>query len=197
MSPPVERALRVFVAVSLSPPLRQAVRTLQHSWSATGAQPRWVDPENLHVTLRFLGLLPEGRVGDVTGAAEEASRDVGPFLLGLGSCGRFPPRGSPRVLWVGITDGARELAALASALDAALRRRRFPREERAFRPHVTVARIREGDRLPGLEAWLEGCGDHELGQMRVEAIHVMESQLRPQGPLYRPLAVVPLGRAGR
>lgn len=197
MSPPAERALRVFVAVPLAAPLQEAVRRAQASWRAEGPQPRWVAPENLHVTLRFLGSLPEGRVDDVTAAVEEASRDVGPFLLGLGTWGRFPAHGVPRVLWVGITRGARELAALATALEAALRRRRFPREDRPFRPHVTVARVREGDRLPGLDAWIEARGDQELGQVRVETIHVMESQLRPQGPLYQPLALVPLGRTAR
>src|SRR5690606_39982385 len=70
---------------------------------------RWVAPENLHITLRFLGSVPERRLADVAGALAEASRLVGPFLLELGSCGYFPPRGTPRVLWVGVAAGGDQL----------------------------------------------------------------------------------------
>lgn len=191
------RALRVFVAVPLAPPLRAAVAGLQQSLRARGGRLRWVEPGNLHVTLRFLGSLPEARVDDVAGALEEASRQVGPFLLELGSCGRFPGGGAPRVLWVGITGGVQELTTLAGRLEEGLRKRGFAPEDRGFRPHVTVARVREGDRPPGLDLWLQECAGRPVGSMRVEAVHVMASQLRPQGPLYRSLRVVPLSGGSR
>lgn len=195
-SPAAGEALRVFIAVPLAAPVRSAVGRVRAS-IPEGRSVRWVDPDNLHITLRFLGSVPEARLDDVAGAAAEASRQVGPFLLELGSCGRFPPRGVPRVLWIGLSAGGAELAALASALEEALARRGFPRETRAFRPHVTVARIREGGAVPEVDRWLETWRNERFGRMQVEAVHVMESRLRPQGPLYRSLRVVPLGGDGR
>ncbi|HEY8532129.1 MAG TPA: RNA 2',3'-cyclic phosphodiesterase [Limnochorda sp.] len=195
-SPAAGQALRVFVAVPLTEALRAALGQVRGRFAGEPAV-RWVAPENLHITLRFLGAVPEARLDDVAAAVEEASRQVGPFLLELGSCGRFPPRGAARVLWVGITAGGSELSTLAELLEDALARRGFPREARAFRAHVTVARIRDGWSFPEADAWLAEWRDERFGQMQVEAAHVMESRLRPEGPIYRSLRACPLGRAGR
>ncbi|MBO2518820.1 MULTISPECIES: RNA 2',3'-cyclic phosphodiesterase [Limnochorda] len=194
-SPAKERARRLFIAVPLTAALQEAVVRVRAPLP-DGRAIRWVAPENLHITLRFLGSVPERRLADVAGALAEASRLVGPFLLELGSCGYFPPRGTPRVLWVGVAAGGDQLSSLAAAVEEALARRGFPRETRAFRPHVTVARIREGASLPGVEQWLAAWEGESFGQMPVETVHLMESQLRPQGPLYRTLSQVPLGGGG-
>lgn len=193
--PAAGQALRVFIAVPLAGPLRSAVAQVRERFAGEPSV-RWVAPDNLHITLRFLGAVPEARLDDVAAAVEEASRQVGPFLLELGSCGRFPPRGAARVLWVGITAGGSELSTLSAVLEEALARQGFPRESKAFQPHVTVARIREGWSFPAADQWLEEWQNHRFGQMQVEAVHIMESRLRPQGPLYQSLREVPLGSAG-
>jgi len=151
----------------------------------------WVRAENLHVTLRFLGSVDEATLGRVREALAEAAAEVGPFRLALAGFGGFPSPSAPRVLWVGVTDGAEPLGALHARVEAALARRGLPPEGRAFHPHVTLGRAREPRGVSGIAELLEGRGE-PLGETRVEAVHLMRSDLDPGGARYGVLAREPL-----
>lgn len=152
----------------------------------------WVRVENLHVTLRFLGAVDETTLGRAREALAEAAGDVAPFRLDLAGFGGFPSASSPRVIWVGVRDGAEPLVTLYARLEAALARRGLPPEGRAFHPHVTVGRAREPRGVPGLAGCLEASGE-PLGETRVDAVHLMRSDLDPGGARYSVLAREPLG----
>jgi 2'-5' RNA ligase len=104
---------------------------------------RWVGPDALHLTLRFLGATPEDRVASAAAALAEATKTARPFEVLLAGSGAFPSASSPRALWLGIEAGGQELAALARALDAALASRGWPSDPRPFRAHLTFARCED------------------------------------------------------
>jgi 2'-5' RNA ligase len=145
---------RLFVAVPIPDVARVAVETLVAGVRAD-AKPgvrdvRWVRMDGLHVTLRFLGPTPEDKVAGVVEAVDAAAAGARPFAVMLRGAGAFPSAARPRALWLGVDDGADELAALAAGLDDALVDLGWPRSERPFRAHLTLARadgVRAGRRV--------------------------------------------------
>lgn len=155
---------------------------------------RRVKPENLHVTLAFLGWTPDERLDEVTGAAREAAAGVARFELVFEGAGRFPPRGRPRVLWIGIADGGPNVLQLATGVAAGLRRRGLRFDDRPLAPHLTLARVPDdasGAETKTIAAALESLIAPRL-QFMVDEIAVVQSVLSPKGPRYAALATVPL-----
>jgi len=137
-----ESRARLFVAVQ---PVPAAVRGVEDAVQALrglacASELRWVPPEKLHFTLRFLGSVPVGLRGALAGVCEEVAKRHAPFDLTLSGGGAFPSQRRASVLWVGATDGADALCALAEALGPGLDALGFEREARAFKPHLTLAR---------------------------------------------------------
>jgi len=182
---------RIFVAVALDAALREAVADLQRRVEEAGAPLRWVKPENLHFTLRFLGSISEAQLRRVQIAAREAARGVAPFVVSLAGLGAFPGRERPQVVWVGVGEGAEPLRALAARLDDALARQRFPREPRGFEPHLTLARVKEQRLWADVRRVLAVFQAAPVGHQEVASLAVMESLLRPQGPVYTQVEEVP------
>jgi 2'-5' RNA ligase len=151
-----------------------------------------VRAENLHVTLRFLGSVEEGALPDVREALEEAAEGTAPFTVTLGGLGGFPSPRAPRVIWAGVATGGEALAALYGRLETALARRAIPPEERPFHAHVTLGRAREPRGAGALGTVLEERRE-AFGEVVVDAIHLMRSELDPSGARYSVLARVPLG----
>ena len=154
----------------------------------------WIAPSNLHLTLKFLGAVPEERIAAVAGALDEAAREAHPFQAQIRGLGAFPSAGRPRVVWAGVTDGAVEMTALARRVDTALAALGFPRDERPFSPHVTLGRVRRPGRSPDLTDALGSAAAREFGRMRVPSASLMRSELGPRGARYTELAAVTLGR---
>jgi RNA 2',3'-cyclic 3'-phosphodiesterase len=155
---------------------------------------RRVKPENLHVTLAFLGQTPDERIGDVTEAAREAAAPVSQFPLAFDRAGRFPERGRPRVVWLGIADGAPSVLELGQGVYAALRSRGLRFDDRPLAPHLTLARVPEDATTAEAKtvgAALEGLPVESL-RFEVTDIAVVQSVLSPKGARYTALATVPL-----
>jgi 2'-5' RNA ligase len=135
---------RLFVAIPIPPPVREAITAVVDSVRAAGdpavRDVRWVRLDGLHLTLRFLGPTDEERVADTAAAVERTARSVDPFDVVIAGGGAFPSVARPRALWLGVADGGAELGATAAKLDDALAEVGWPREERAFRAHLTLAR---------------------------------------------------------
>ncbi len=186
---------RIFVAVNLAPDLCESLAAARGVLGAAAPRLRWVPTQNLHLTLRFLGPITETQMARVAEAAGEVVASVPPFSITLAGLGAFPSPRSPRVLWVGVAEGADRLTGVAESLEAALRRRKFRAEPRAFTPHLTVARARSEGRPPDLTAVLAGGGAASFvaGTQVVDALAVMESTLRPTGAIYQQVARAPLG----
>lgn len=184
--------IRSFIAVLLPEAVRTRVHEAAADLRALGAAVSWVRAENLHVTLRFLGSVDERTLGRVREALDEAAAATAPFTLTLGGFGGFPGSRAPRVVWVGVGDGAAALAELYARVEAALGRRGLPSEERPFHGHVTLGRARDPRGAAALGPALERPAP-PLGEVVVAAVHLMRSDLDPAGARYSVLAHAPLG----
>jgi 2'-5' RNA ligase len=153
-------------------------------------------PEHFHLTLRFLDELPETAATGVLDAMGEAAGSAAPFELELRGLGGFPNARDPRVLWVGLGDGAASVLALVDGLEAGLGRRGFPLEPRPFCPHATLRRLhRPAERNAAASRILE-VGDRSFGRQRVEELVLYESRLDGPRAIHRPRGVVRLGVGG-
>lgn len=184
---------RLFTAVELSEPVREAVSARQAviaaSLRAAGDRDlRVVKPGQLHLTLVFIGEVPEERVPVLTSTLAEPI-PVPPFELEIGLPGVFPADGAPRVLWLAVSRGATELARLHEVVSARLETLGIPRERRPYQPHLTIGRWR--DRAPArLRHALVPGGPVPIE--RVDAVTLFRSRLGPGAPEHTPLARAPL-----
>jgi RNA 2',3'-cyclic 3'-phosphodiesterase len=193
--------VRTFVAVLIGDELRTRVSGVQEPLKKLAPDVKWVAPDNLHVTIKFLGNVREDDLPGVYRAVEEASGAVSQFDLSLSGLGAFPNARRARVVWVGIEEGREQLVKLASAVDSKLARLGFPKEEREFKSHITIGRVKEPSRKdswrdgPSLERLASGINEidaSDLGSQRVSSVAVMRSELRPGGPVYSPLKEIAL-----
>ncbi len=187
--------VRAFLAVPLAPELSPAVTELQKRLDSSGAKVKWVAPENLHFTLKFLGEIPEERVSEVATATHKAVVGSGQFDLDIAGAGAFPHTRRPRTVWVGTREGAEALAALAGAIEDSLAEIGIPRESKSFRPHLTIGRVKGRDFLQTLGELIELEAETEIGRQRVAAACLMKSDLHRSGPVYTTLAEISLGES--
>jgi RNA 2',3'-cyclic 3'-phosphodiesterase len=170
--------IRAFVAVLLPEAVRDRIHATAAGLRARAPTVAWVRADNLHLTLRFLGEVEPTALAVIDGALAQAAGTVAPFPVTLGGLGGFPGPRTPRVVWVGVTEGAGGLVALHAGVEAALGAVGVAPEGRSYHPHVTLGRARGGRSGPGVSGD-EGWGG--LGTFRVEAIHLMRSELGPAG----------------
>lgn len=177
--------VRAFVALDLDAPAHERLVTAIEALRPQLRGVKWVRPEGLHLTLRFLGTSSEDVLDCMKPRLAAAASRCPPCQAGLTGFGLFPERGAPRVLWVGL-DFAPPLRALQDAAEAAAADCGFARERRPFSPHLTLGRWRERGPRPALPA-------AELGMARLERLVLYRSELRPGGAVYTPLGIFPLG----
>jgi 2'-5' RNA ligase len=180
------RPMRLFVALDIPEDVRSAIGALAAKLRPACRNARWVRIDGVHVTLKFIGeTSPEKSEAMKTALAALPSRASIPMnFRGLGF---FPNDRRPRVLWAGIEAGP-DLAALASAVDTALAALGIPREERAFSPHLTLARFDTPRGLEALHAAIEKGGHLEFGATTAQEFHLYQSILKPGGAEYTRLA---------
>ncbi|MFQ6098792.1 MAG: RNA 2',3'-cyclic phosphodiesterase, partial [Armatimonadota bacterium] len=153
---------------------------------------KWVEPDNLHLTLKFLGNIPEAQVEPIAGALEGVACDTAPFVAHVAGVGAFPNLKRPRVVWAGIASGSDELKRLAANVQEALVPLGFDPERREFSAHLTLGRVKSFVNVAGLAEAIRQEAEADLGPMPVEAVHLMQSELRPSGPMYSALAQLSL-----
>lgn len=193
------RPLRLFIAIELSPEVKQGIGRLQTDLKQRlpPRVVRWTNPEGIHLTLKFLGDTPESKVPAVTQGVLAAAAGFEPFELSVAGFGCFPNPHKARVLWVGIPDAPRSLAGVQRAVDLQMARLDYARETRPFSPHLTLGRV--NDRVSpaerqALAALLDRTMIGELGVMPVQEIVLFQSELRPDGAVYTALARLFLAR---
>jgi 2'-5' RNA ligase len=180
---------RTFVALDPGEAVRDRLVALQEELAHTGADVKWVEADNLHLTLLFLGEVDQRALMDVCRAVGEQAQQFAPFPLSLAGAGAFPNLRRPRTLWVGVRTGAAQVCALHNALEAPLLELGcYRREERQFTPHLTLGRVK-GER--GSDDLARALTKHAAwvgGETVVDTVHVMGSELTPTGPVYTVLS---------
>ncbi|MBI4311380.1 MAG: RNA 2',3'-cyclic phosphodiesterase [Chloroflexi bacterium] len=195
-----DRRARLFVAVELPASVRdvigQAIREMQER-GVTAV--RWVRAEGVHLTLKFLGETPESRLEAIVRAMALAAAGAPPFELHVQGAGAFPNMRSPRVVWLGLHGQVDVLQGLQAGLEEALAGEGFPKEERAFTPHLTLGRI-DGKLSPpqlhGLAESVEEFGSRSFPAFPVDGVSLVESLLERTGARYVQRNGVPLGQRG-
>lgn len=190
--------LRAFIAVPVSDEVRTIVASVEENLRGLGADVKWVDPRNVHLTLKFLGAVEAGRIGAVGSALKSALAGADAPGITVCGAGTFPPgKKSVRVVWLGITEGQAALVEIARRVDDACAALGFAREERPFSPHLTIGRVRrESGRLADLA---RGVGALEFNPLKVDIdrVNLMRSELSPKGPTYTVLDSFALGESGK
>jgi 2'-5' RNA ligase len=194
---PGKTGIRSFVAVELSDEVRQALAAVQRDLKvqAPPGAVRWTRPDSIHLTLQFLGDILPDQVEAIAGALRAACAGRAPFAFELAGAGVFPNLNRPRVVWVGVVEPSGALSALQQRVVQALAPLGFVPEERGFSPHLTIGRAARdaGSRdLAALGALVARAGIGSLGRVAVNAVNLMKSDLKPDGAVYTPLAVIPL-----
>ena len=189
--------VRAFIAIELPQAAREGLARLEDALRRPEHRcVKWVSPEGIHLTLKFLGNVPAGRVPEVGAAVAEAARNVPPFRLEIAGTGVFPGLKQVRVFWVGIGGEVDRLRALQGSIDSTLATLGFAREDRPFVPHLTLARVRQGA-SPGERRSFGELVDsvvfEEKHGIDVRAVSLMRSQLTSAGAVYTRLSSVELG----
>ncbi|MCD6358584.1 MAG: RNA 2',3'-cyclic phosphodiesterase [Dehalococcoidia bacterium] len=182
--------IRSFIAVELPVDVRNELGVIEEKLRhGMDLSVKWVNPKSIHLTLKFLGNIPQAKVPQIADALATVTKDNSPFSLELGELGVFPNLRRPRVIWLGLDGDVDKLISLQKKVDAALEALGFAREARPFKAHLTLGRVRGRG------------GQHDLGELLADAnpengccfevngVSLMKSRLTPQGAIYMQLAL--------
>lgn len=177
--------MRIFIAIEVSSEIARAAHELVERLARARETVRWVQPENMHLTLKFLGEVEDVRTIDVCRAVQAAVEPFASFPFRCGGVGAFPNASRPRTVWIGLDQGEAPMIALQESVDRALYDIGFPLESRRFHPHLTLGRVkRECRDLPKLLDQFEGF---EAGGMLARQVAIVASKLESSGPVYTKL----------
>ncbi len=189
MNSSVVNAYRTFIAIELPQSIRALVaHYIDQLHSAfPGVRASWLREDNLHLTLKFLGDVPVTRLPALSDAADEAARSIQAFNMIVSGCGSFPPRGQPKVLWIGIDDAEDNLSRLHQGLEESCAVAGFERDARDFHPHLTIARLRKPAGSRGL-AEAHRARPFSSQRFTVSEIVVFKSELLREGSKHTALS---------
>jgi RNA 2',3'-cyclic 3'-phosphodiesterase len=192
-----DEILRTFIAIELDEKLRIALKTIQDKFQrqTPPGSVRWVAPEVIHLTLKFLGDTPRRRLPEVEAALKTACAGFAPFEFMVEGRGCFPNTRRPRVIWVAVRDKGQSLSRLRASIEHHVAPLGWPTEERAFSPHLTLGRVGRGassrDETTVGQA-VEASVVEQVGHQRVTEVSLIQSDLRSTGAVYRTLFSFPL-----
>lgn len=187
-----EEKIRCFIALDLPERNKEELRPMIGKLAEKNRGIKWVKPENLHFTLKFLGHIDPDRLAGLEGACQKVAAGTEPFDLALGGLGFFPGPTSPRVVWLGLTGGEKEVKEIARKIQDEIAAQ-FPPESRPFEAHLTLGRVRERTRES-----FSGPGDMDRAKTspsKIEKVVIKQSILKPDGPVYKVLKEYVLGTA--
>jgi 2'-5' RNA ligase len=185
--------LRCFIALDIPDDIQRMLATVIEDLKATRADVKWVDPGNIHLTLKFLGSVDTKKVGNVRSLIKSLNDRFTVIGSGIGSIGAFPNLSRPQVVWAGLSKGQQEISALFNELEDGLVKLDFPKDQRKFSPHLTLGRVRSGCNLRELSERIRyyalAPNDFIINEMAF-----FKSTLTPRGAMYEALEKVKLSR---
>lgn len=185
--------IRSFIAIALPPELLKTLRTLQWEARHAGVKARWVNPGQIHCTLKFLGDSAAKGLEKVAAILERHCAARAPFELTCQGLGVFPDLERPRVLWAGLEASATIFAELQQAIEEATAAIGYKSDGRPFHPHLTIGRMEAGRGGAALTPFLQAFGRRRFGAFPVTHIELIKSELTPKGPIYTQLQSFSLG----
>ncbi len=191
--------VRTFIAIHLNDTLRDQIEALANELRRRpgGQAARWTPKGNIHLTIKFLGDVERNDLPAVYEAVGRAAAGVTPFAVEVADLGCFPNTRRPNIVWVGLQGELAALRRLQQAIEGALEPLGHPRERRPFSPHLTIGRVNRrasAAETAALGQTIASYGPVALGRVAVASVSVVQSDLRPAGPIYTDLSMAPLGR---
>ena len=183
----MQQTIRTFIAFELPPAIISLLREIQHKLKRLKLGARWVRPENIHLTLKFLGDIQPGDVERIGVAMADAVSEFGPIALAVRGIGVFPGIKRPRVIWVGIGGDTQALFALQTRLEENLVPLGFPREKRAFKAHLTLGRIKHAGNPEIIRQMTDEFTDLRSEDIILKQLILYKSDLKPSGAVYSQL----------
>ena len=182
----MSESIRSFLAFDIdSEQVMKRLTDVQGLLVKTGADLKVVEPQNIHITMRFLGNVLLGTVEKIFDGMKKVQ--FTPFDVKICGVGAFPDVRYPRVVWAGITEGADQLRSIFGQLEPHLRGLGFAPDSKGFSPHLTIARVRSGKNKAELASFIEENGGYEFGVVRAACLRLKKSELTPRGPVYSTL----------
>lgn len=185
--------LRCFIAVELPETVKSSLRDVLGILRKSDAAVRWTPPENIHLTIKFLGQTDESLIAPMKESLSKKLLTYKPFYITISDVGCFPNERRPKIVWIGI-ERSESLSNLQKEIDADLVKFGFSLEKREFSPHLTIGRVKAQDNLLGMLRRLKELRSSSFANMEVKSISLMESVLKPAGAQYFTLAEIPFGR---
>lgn len=185
--------MRTFIAIELSDDIRSSLSQIESHLKYSGADVKWVDEKNIHLTLKFLGEVDEEKCGRIKGILDKIAGSAGSFELNVKDIGAFPKMDHPRVIWVGLDKGAAESRSLAEKIDDELSKMGFEKETRPFTAHLTIGRVRSSKNKQALKEKIQNAQRPAPNAQLIRSITLFQSKLTPKGPIYTKLHEARLG----
>lgn len=183
---------RLFVAIKLEDALKKRLKECQDRLKEAGSDVGWVDVQNIHITLKFLGYIEEEYLTRVKEIIKKSVQDIRPIYLNFRGIGGFPKFQRPRVVFVMVEDNMGCLATINSRLEEGFQALGVEKEDRVYEPHLTLGRVKSPHNIERLVKLMEKYRDESFGEELVSSILLMQSQLTPKGPIYTKLEDFPL-----
>jgi RNA 2',3'-cyclic 3'-phosphodiesterase len=185
--------IRAFIALDLPPGVYRALTGLQQEWQRTSAPVSWIKPESIHLTLKFLGNIANEQVAEIQPLLQKVAVNTAPFRLQPLGCGAFPSIKQMRVVWVGLQGAVEELLKFQKSVEDTLVSLGFAPEDRPYRAHLTLGRVKGRRHLQLLQEAVLRRQDFQAEAFDVTEVVLYRSELRPEGARYTALFRAPLG----
>ena len=184
--------IRSFIAIKLPEEIKNKIAEVQKTLKDSGADVKWVNPDAIHLTLKFLGNIEKTQIENILSFIKKSSAGIKPFTVEIKSTGVFPKIEYPRVVWIGLKEETKALLALQQKIEDNLLPLGFEKEGRDFKPHLTLGRVKSQKGKEKLISALLQSKDLSFGKFEVTEINLMQSVLEPTGAKYSSLGRVEL-----
>jgi RNA 2',3'-cyclic 3'-phosphodiesterase len=190
-------SVRSFLAFDVNDELREYFKHIIHDLQKACADVRWVKPENIHLTLKFLGDVQEGDLDKISSTVAGHCLNVAPVTSFFTGIGAFPDLRCPKIVWGGLDDDSRAITSLAGDLEKSLAGYGIPQEQRPFKPHVTIGRVRSQHNVRNLTDLIDEMSSDHIIEQKFTKMILYQSTLTTQGPLYEVLREFDMKGKGR
>ena len=186
-----EKLIRTFLAIELPEEIKAQIGNIQNRLKTTVKGVRWTKLEGIHLTLKFFGNVSENDIANISKVVEKNTVDARPLTLNVSTIGTFPNLRRPRVLWFGISGSVERLSDLQNEIEKDLESIGFQRENRAFRAHLTLGRVKSPKEVKGLSEIIKNEESYDAGSFKAYGLTLFKSDLTPQGAIYTKLTYFP------
>jgi 2'-5' RNA ligase len=185
--------IRAFIAVEIDRPNKEKLLNIISSLKKSNADVKWINENQMHLTLKFLGNVEENKILQISNALKPIADNFSPFSITFSKIGAFPNIHQPRVVWVGIQKGADELKNLSTKIEGDLEILGFPKEKRSYTAHLTLGRTRSLKNITNLTDLIKNAGFSSQNEIKINELILFKSTLTSAGAIYTPISKFNLG----